>query len=85
MRDMLHMSNKEKHKLGYKIPKEGLCVHGSQCYGYTQDLFKMEYIKPFYVVRRIGSAKISDNNIAKPAFVLRLKKELPRRMKYGIT
>jgi len=42
MRDMLHASKKEKHELGYKILKEGLCVYGSQCYGYTQNLFEME-------------------------------------------
>ncbi|CAG8525044.1 23365_t:CDS:2 [Racocetra persica] len=72
MRDMLHISKKEKRELGYKIPKEGLCVYGSQCYGYTQDLFEMEYINPFYIARKIGSVKISNNDITKLAFVLRM-------------
>ncbi|CAG8602889.1 10989_t:CDS:2, partial [Racocetra fulgida] len=58
MRDMLHISKKEKRELGYKIPKE--------------DLFEMEYIKPFYIVRKIGSVKISNNDITKLAFVLRM-------------
>ncbi|RHZ86905.1 hypothetical protein Glove_42g52 [Diversispora epigaea] len=72
MRDMLHISKKEKRELGYKIPKEGLCVYGSQCYGYTLDLFEMEYIKPFYIVRKIGSVNISNNDITKLSFVLRM-------------
>ena len=50
MRDMLHASKKEKCELGYVIPKDGLCVYGSQCYGYKQNLYEMEYIKPFYIV-----------------------------------
>ncbi|CAG8751458.1 13179_t:CDS:2, partial [Funneliformis caledonium] len=68
MRDMLHISKKEKRESGYKIPKSSLCVYGSHCYGYTQDLFEMEYIRPFYIVRKIGSLNISNNDITKLPF-----------------
>jgi hypothetical protein len=72
MRDMLHASKKEKYELGFVIPKEGLCVYGSQCYGYKQNLYEMEYIKPFYIVRKIGSMKFSHNDITELALVLRM-------------
>jgi len=80
MRDMLHASKKKKRELGYKIPKDGLCVYGSQCYGYTQDLYEMEYIKPFYIVRKIGSMDYSHDNITKLAFVLRMMWAFKRRV-----
>ncbi|CAG8723091.1 14186_t:CDS:1 [Dentiscutata erythropus] len=72
MRDMLHLSKKEKRELGYKIPRKGLRVYGSQCYGYIQDLYEMEYIKPFYIARKIGSIKIINDDITKLDFVLRM-------------
>ena len=52
----------------------------SQCYGYTQDLYEMEYIKPFYIVRKIGSMDYSHDNITKLAFVLRMMWAFKRRV-----
>ncbi|CAI2189448.1 18641_t:CDS:2, partial [Funneliformis geosporum] len=80
MRDMLHISKKEKLESGYKIPKSGLCVYGPHCYGYTQDLFEMEYIRPFYFVRKIGSLNISNNDITKLPFVLRMNWAFKKRI-----
>ncbi|CAG8729698.1 802_t:CDS:2 [Funneliformis caledonium] len=83
MRDMLHTSKKKKRELGYKIPKDGLCVYGSQCYGYTQDLYEMEYIKPYYVVRKIGSMNFSNNSITKLPFILRMMWAFKERVTFA--
>ena len=40
------MLTRKKYELGYVIPKEGLCVYSSQCCGYKQNLYEMEYTQP---------------------------------------
>ena len=45
MRDMLHASKKKKRELGYKIPKDGLCVYGSQCYGVLRTFIINTYVR----------------------------------------
>ena len=69
---MLHIAKAKKRKQGYKIPREGLCVYGTQCHGYAVDLYEMEYIKPFYIIRKIGTTVICWSDIKKLDFVLRM-------------
>ncbi|CAG8834281.1 36355_t:CDS:1, partial [Gigaspora margarita] len=58
----------------------GLHIYGSQFYGYTQDLYEMEYFKPFYIARKIGSIRIFNNDITKLDFILWMMWAFKERM-----
>ncbi|CAG8597873.1 10770_t:CDS:1 [Paraglomus brasilianum] len=78
--EMIHITKGKRCKQGYKIPREGLCVYGTQCHGYAVDLYEMDYIKLFYVVRSIGTTVICRSDIKKLAFVLRMMWAFRERM-----